>query len=69
MTATLIRDPKFRLTQWVSFISGEGIVQSCKPGATNWTYLVKMPLGLEPGFGRVGPETTVCFDETDLRAA
>lgn len=66
MTATLIRAPKFRLAQRVSFLGGEGIVRSYKPDASNWAYLVEMPLGLAPEFGRVGAETMVCLNEADL---
>lgn len=69
MTATLIKEPQFRLTQWVSFIGGEGVVQSYTPDAGSWTYLVAMALGPEPNFGRVGAETTVVLHEADLRAA
>lgn len=69
MTATLIKRPLFCLMQWVSFVGGEGIVQSYKPNAGTWVYLVEMPLGLEPVFGRVGAETLVLLSEADLRAA
>ena len=69
MTATLIKAPKFRPTQWVRFIGGEGIVRSYKPDAGTWAYIVEMPLGLEPDFGRVGAETMVSLHEVDLRAA
>lgn len=69
MTATLIKQPLFRRMQWVSFIGGEGIVRSYKPNAGTWTYLVEMPLGLDPDFGRVGAETMVLLHEVDLRAA
>ncbi|MBD1867051.1 hypothetical protein H6F95_06985 [Cyanobacteria bacterium FACHB-471] len=57
MTATLIRRPMFRPMQRVSFVGGEGIVRSYKPNAGTWAYLVEMPLGLNPDFGRVGAET------------
>ncbi|MBD3884550.1 hypothetical protein IFO70_22680 [Phormidium tenue FACHB-886] len=69
MTAALIERPRFRLMQWVRFVGGEGIVQSYEPHAGTWAYLVKMPLGLEPVFGRVGAETMVLLNEADLRAA
>ncbi|MBD2060037.1 hypothetical protein H6F88_29275 [Oculatella sp. FACHB-28] len=69
MTATLIRRPIFRPMQRVSFVGGEGIVRSYKPNAGTWAYLVEMPLGLNPDFGRVGAETMVLLNEADLCAA
>jgi hypothetical protein len=67
MTATFIKLPKFRNTQWVSFVGGEGIVRSYKPESGTWTYLIEMALGLEPDFGRVGAETMILLTEADLR--
>jgi hypothetical protein len=69
MTVVSIRRPEFHPTQWVSFAGGEGIVQSCTSESGSWTYLIKMTMGSEPDFGRLGAETTVVFDEADLRAA
>lgn len=69
MTATLIKSPIFCQAQRVSFVGGEGIVQSYKAEAENWTYLIEMALGLEPDCGRVGAETMVLLNEADLRAA
>ncbi|MBD2261227.1 hypothetical protein [Pseudanabaena sp. FACHB-2040] len=69
MTATLTKRPLFRLMQQVSFVGGEGIVRSYKPNAGTWAYLVEMPLGVDPIFGRVGAETMVLLNEADLRAA
>lgn len=69
MTATLLNRPIFRPLQWVRFVGGEGIVQSCKFNAGTWAYLVEMPLGLNPDFGRVGTETMILLSEADLRAA
>lgn len=67
MTATFMKVPKFRNTQWVSFIGGEGIVRSYKLEEGTWMYLIEMALGLEPNFGRVGAETTILLTEADLR--
>ena len=67
MTATLMKVPKFRNTQWVSFVGGEGIVRSYTPECGTWTYLIEMALGLEPNFGRVGAETMILLTEADLR--
>jgi hypothetical protein len=69
MNLTLIQRPKFRISQQVRFTGGEGIVQSYKPNAGTWTYLVEMPLGIEPDFGRIGAETKVVLTEADLCAA
>ena len=69
MTAIYLTVPKFRHTQLVSFVGGEGVVKSYTPDAGSWTYLIEMTLGPEPNFGRVGAETTVMLNEADLRAA
>lgn len=69
MTARFINVPSFRHAQRVSFVGGEGIVQSYRPEAGTWTYLVEMALGQEPDFGRVGAETMVLLNEADLCAA
>ena len=66
MTATFMKVPKFRATQWVSFIGGEGIVRSYTPESGTWTYLIEMALGLKPDFGRVGAETMILLTEADL---
>lgn len=67
MAATFMRVPKFRNTQWVSFVGGEGIVRNYKPESGTWTYLIEMALGPEPDFGRVGAETMILLTESDLR--
>jgi hypothetical protein len=59
----------FKLAQRVKFLGGEGIVRHVKFEDRHWTYLVEMPLGREPEFGRVGAETMVLLSETELRAA
>ncbi|MBW4520104.1 MAG: hypothetical protein KME16_10445 [Scytolyngbya sp. HA4215-MV1] len=69
MISTLIKAPSFHPAQQVSFVGGEGIVQSYRPEAGSWIYLIKMSLGQEPDFGRVGAETMVVLLEADLRAA
>jgi hypothetical protein len=55
--------------QLVKFIGGEGIIRSFEFKGRAWTYLVEMPMGIEPKFGRVGAETMVLLKETELRAA
>jgi hypothetical protein len=69
MTAIGKSVPRFRPTQTVSFVGGEGIIQNCKFEPGGWDYLVEMTLGPEPSFGRVGAEATVLLSEADLRAA
>lgn len=59
----------FNHGQLVKFIGGEGIIKSFKFEDRNWTYLVEMPLGIEPAFGRMGAETMIRIEETELRAA
>ena len=53
----------------VSFIGGEGIVRSSSFEGGTWRYLVEMPQGKEPTFGRAGAETMVLLNERELRAA
>ncbi|MEH2042290.1 hypothetical protein [Nostoc sp.] len=67
MTPTFMKLPKFRNTQWVRFVGGEGIVRSYTPESGTWTYLIEMALGLEPDFGRMGAETMILLSEEDLR--
>ncbi|AFY33628.1 hypothetical protein [Calothrix sp. PCC 7507] len=69
MTVKLIKMPSFCRSQRVRFVGGEGIIRSYKSESESWTYLVEMPLGLKPDFGRVGAETMVFLNEVDLCAA
>ncbi len=69
MITTLTRAPSFRPTQCVRFEGGEGIVRDFKSESGNWTYLAEMALGTEPPFGRVGAETMIVLNETDVLAA
>jgi hypothetical protein len=66
MTATIIKLPGFRPTQRVSFVGGEGTIQSYRPEAGTWAYLVKMAFGPEPDCGRIGAETMVVLIEAEL---
>ena len=68
MTETPSESPIFYCAQRVSFLGGEGIVQSYKYEAETWKYVVEMALGPEPKFGRAGGETSVFLDEADLHA-
>jgi hypothetical protein len=69
MIPTIEKKQTFERAQRVLFAGGEGIVRNFKFEAKHWTYLVEMPLGQEPEFGRVGAETMVLLSETELRAA
>jgi hypothetical protein len=69
MLETSTKVHSFDRDQRVRFLGGEGIVRNFKFEAENWTYLVEMPLGTEPTFGRIGAETMVLLSETELRAA
>ena len=60
---------RFQPAQRVRFVGGEGLVRKLKIETGTWKYLVEMPLGDEPSFGRVGPETMILLNETELRAA
>jgi hypothetical protein len=69
MMKTSMKVHSFARDQRVRFLGGEGIIRNFKFEAENWTYLVEMPLGVEPNFGRIGAETMVLLSETELRAA
>lgn len=68
MLETSMKVHSFDRDRRVQFLGGEGIVRNLKFEAENWTYLVEMPLGVEPTFGRIGAETMVWLSETELRA-
>jgi len=59
--------PRFYQGQRVCFIGGEGLIKGCQPESGTWAYQVKMSMGGEPIFGRVGHETTVVLAETELK--
>ena len=69
MTSLTIEVHRFQQAQRVRFLGGEGIVRNLKLETGTWKYLVEMPMGDEPSFGRVGAETMVLLSETELRAA
>ena len=69
MTARAIEVHRFQPAQRVRFVGGEGIVRNLKLETGSWKYLVEMPMGDEPSFGRIGAETMVLLSETELRAA
>ena len=70
--AHILKFPRKRLYQHhrkVSFIGGEGIVRSSNFEGGTWRYLIEMPQGREPTFGRAGAKTMILLNETELRAA
>lgn len=69
MMPTIDRVHTFSREQKVKFVGGEGIVRNFKFEDERWLYVVEMPLGREPEFGRIGAETMVLLSETELRAA
>jgi hypothetical protein len=66
MTTILDKSARFLPSQRVRFCGGEGIVRNFKYESGSWIYLIEMPLGLEPDFGRVGAETMLFLNEADL---
>jgi hypothetical protein len=54
--------------QKVRFLGGEGVVQSSSFEGGTWRYLVEMPQGKEPTFGRAGAETMILLNERELCA-
>jgi hypothetical protein len=54
--------------QKVRFLGGEGVVRSSSFEGGTWRYLVEMPQGKEPTFGRAGAETMVLLNERELCA-
>lgn len=68
MADIFIRSPKFCHAQHVRFLGGGGSIKSFKHESETWTYIIEMTLGPEPDFGRVGGETTILLNESDLHA-
>ncbi|MEM1255038.1 MAG: hypothetical protein AAGI69_21600 [Cyanobacteria bacterium P01_H01_bin.21] len=68
MTVVTANAPNFCRNQRVSFVGGEGTVESYRSEADTWIYLIKMSMGPEPDFGRMGGETTIVLLESELRA-
>ncbi len=68
MIKNSIQVRKFYCTQHVIFTGGEGIIKGFKFDSGTWIYLVEMPLGIKPSFGRVGAETMVFLNQAELHA-
>jgi hypothetical protein len=60
--------PKFRQSQMVCFQGGTGRIRRYHMESGTWAYAVEMALGPEPESGRVGSETTILLNETDMQA-
>jgi hypothetical protein len=59
--------PRFNKNQFVSFIGGMGKILNCQFDSGMWTYAVEMEMGPLPETGRVGPETTILLNETEIK--
>lgn len=66
MAAIVTPVPRFRKGQTVKFVGGTGTVKSHHLDSSSWTYLVEMAMGPEPEMGRIGYETTLLLNESDL---
>lgn len=62
----LLTKPKFVPNQTVRFIGGMGKIKSIQQQDSRWVYTIKMSMGAEPDFGRVGAETTIVLAEQDV---
>lgn len=58
--------PKFRKQQTVFFNGGVGIIKNYCLDAGSWSYAVQMEMGPEPEMGRIGYETTILLNETEI---
>ncbi|WP_036487853.1 hypothetical protein [Myxosarcina sp. GI1] len=67
MSTNCFTQPKFELNQTVSFIGGIGKIKDCQLEINEWTYTVEMIMNSEPDFGRIGTETTIVLEESDIR--
>ena len=59
--------PQFRTGQCVSFVGGMGTIKSRRPNSGRWIYVIEMPLGKLPDFGRIGAESSILLIEADLQ--
>ena len=66
-TETTQKQPKFCPFQQVHFLGGMGKIVSRFTEAGKWMYAVEMPLGEKPEVGRIGSETIVLMQETEIK--
>lgn len=62
-----MNSPQFQTGQSVSFVGGVGTIRSRKSNSGRWIYVIDMPLGELPNFGRIGSESSVLLIEADLQ--
>ncbi|MGV2826561.1 hypothetical protein [Myxosarcina sp. GI1(2024)] len=68
MNINCFTQPKFYPHQTVSFIGGTGKIINRQLEANKWIYTVEMIMGSEPEFGRVGTETTIVLQESEIQS-
>jgi len=66
MTVKMSKISQFQKGEKVKFLGGVGTIKNFQLEAGSWTYAVEMAMGPEPEMGRIGYETTVLLDESDL---
>lgn len=66
MAATVIIVPQFRREQRVNFIGGSGTIKSYWTEAGSWSYLVEIEMEPKPEMGKIGYETTILLNQSDL---
>ncbi len=59
--------PRFNTNQIVHFVGGIGTIKNLRPDSGTWTYAVEMEMGPLPDVGRVGFETTILLQESDIQ--
>lgn len=67
MSTNLRTIPKFSKDEMVRFAGGMGTIRNYHFNANTWVYVIEMEMGPEPDYGRVGSETTILLQETDLQ--
>lgn len=67
MNVKYLAPPKFYPSQIVSFLGGTGTIKSLQLETNKWTYTVEMYMDPKPDFGRVGMETTIILEESEIR--
>ena len=59
--------PRFNTNQIVHFAGGSGTIKNLRPDSGTWTYAIEMEMGPLPDMGRVGFETTILLQESDIQ--
>ncbi|HEY9860029.1 MAG TPA: hypothetical protein V6D16_11035 [Candidatus Obscuribacterales bacterium] len=63
----VVIQPRFHSHQRVCFVGGCGTIKYCQPYAQTWIYAIEMELGPEPEMGRIGAETTILLNESEIQ--